>query len=77
MINKLEKKKIKAIRTDNIGNHPYLNSIKFDMILCLNVLDRCCKPISLVKDVTNLMIKNKCQALFAVVFPFYQSVENG
>lgn len=48
----------------------------FDVITCLNVLDRCEKPMTLLDQINELMHSDSV-LLMTIVLPLYQYVENG
>eukprot|EP00736_Rhodelphis_marinus_P000211 Rmarinus@m.30133 len=48
--------------------------VQFDVVTCLNVLDRCKRPRELIKDVF-VRVKPGGRAVFAVVLPFCEHVE--
>jgi len=49
----------------------------FDTVACLNVLDRCSHPKSLLRDLRGLVKPQTGRLLLAVVFPFRPCVELG
>ena len=49
----------------------------FDVILCFNVLDRCDRPLTLLRDMKAQLVVSTGQLMLAVVFPFRPFVENG
>ncbi|XP_072415884.1 protein-L-histidine N-pros-methyltransferase isoform X1 [Chiloscyllium punctatum] len=49
----------------------------YNMISCLNLLDRCDRPLSLLKDIRNTLEPSKGRLILAVVLPFQPYVENG
>lgn len=48
----------------------------YDMISCLNVLDRCDKPVSLLRQI-KAALKPNAKAIIAIVLPFKPYVETG
>jgi predicted rRNA methylase YqxC with S4 and FtsJ domains len=44
--------------------------LKFDVITCLNVLDRCEKPLSLLKNIREHLNSNHGRAIISLVLPF-------
>ena len=77
MVKSLNAKNIKALNLTDLDQNPEFINQTFDLIICLNVLDRCGSPLSLLKNIRNLIEKNKCPALISVVFPFCPYVEKG
>eukprot|EP00050_Salpingoeca_kvevrii_P022351 m.124979 g.124979 ORF g.124979 m.124979 type:complete len:501 (-) comp9684_c0_seq2:19-1521(-) len=51
-------------------------TVKYDIITCLNVLDRCDKPITLLSDMRSRLTP-KGRIVIALVLPFRPFVENG
>ncbi|XP_064466954.1 protein-L-histidine N-pros-methyltransferase-like [Ornithodoros turicata] len=49
----------------------------YDVISCLNVLDRCEKPLTLLEDIRSRMEPGRSRLVLAVVFPVSQYVELG
>eukprot|EP00126_Sphaerothecum_destruens_P001620 Sdes_comp15032_c0_seq1m3803 len=49
----------------------------FHIISCFNVLDRCDKPIQLLKEIHSLVSKNDGCVLLALVLPWSPMVETG
>ncbi|XP_068696174.1 protein-L-histidine N-pros-methyltransferase-like isoform X3 [Montipora foliosa] len=50
---------------------------KFDVVACLNLLDRCDKPLTLLNDVKHTLQPITGRLLVAVVLPFNPCVESG
>jgi hypothetical protein len=52
---------------------------KFDVITCFNVMDRCSKPISMLRSMRKILENSGPDAILilAVVFPFSPYVEDG
>jgi 2-polyprenyl-3-methyl-5-hydroxy-6-metoxy-1,4-benzoquinol methylase len=50
--------------------------IKFDVITCLNLLDRCDRPLSLLRDL-RASLKPGGRVIVALVLPFTPYVEIG
>lgn len=50
---------------------------KFDIITCLNLLDRCEKPLTMLRDIKHTLQPTTGRLLVAVVLPFRQCVESG
>lgn len=51
------------------------NGIFYDLISCLNVLDRCDQPLTLLQQMKTRLKENTGRILLALVFPFSQYVE--
>ncbi|CAD7964612.1 unnamed protein product [Amoebophrya sp. A120] len=49
---------------------------KFSLITSFNVLDRCEKPITLLKEIHSLCKQHNCKFLLSAVFPFEQWIED-
>lgn len=49
---------------------------KYDVIACLNLLDRCDKPLELLGEIKNSLADNG-RVLLALVLPFSPFVESG
>ena len=49
----------------------------YDVISCLNVLDRCDKPLTLLRHIRNSLVSTSGRAVVAVVLPFSPYVEFG
>eukprot|EP01112_Ceratiomyxa_fruticulosa_P008296 TRINITY_DN2148_c0_g1_i1.p1 TRINITY_DN2148_c0_g1~~TRINITY_DN2148_c0_g1_i1.p1 ORF type:complete len:347 (-),score=69.35 TRINITY_DN2148_c0_g1_i1:99-1139(-) len=75
MVRRLNSYGFQAIHVLDIMADPYLSTQKFEVISCLNVLDRCSKPITLLKNMRTLLQPNGL-LLLAVVFPFEPFVES-
>lgn len=60
-----------------IGSLNPLAGREFDTVACLNVLDRCSHPLSLLRTMRGLMRPATGRLLLAVVFPFHPCVEVG
>jgi 2-polyprenyl-3-methyl-5-hydroxy-6-metoxy-1,4-benzoquinol methylase len=52
------------------------NSLMYDVITCLNVLDRCDYPMTMLKDMVRVVKQDGC-IIIAVVLPFSPYVEKG
>lgn len=55
----------------------YRNSYEYDVISCLNVLDRCDKPITLLNQMKSKLKPKTGMIILAMVLPLYQYVESG
>ena len=49
----------------------------YDVISCLNLLDRCDKPLSLLQDIHKALNPSEGRLIVAVVLPFSPCVESG
>jgi 2-polyprenyl-3-methyl-5-hydroxy-6-metoxy-1,4-benzoquinol methylase len=49
----------------------------YDVITCLNLLDRCDKPLSLLRDAKKVLKSGTGRLVVAVVLPFSPCVESG
>lgn len=49
----------------------------YDVISCLNLLDRCDKPLSLLENIRQSLNENGGRLIVAVVLPFKPCVESG
>lgn len=49
----------------------------YNVISCLNVLDRCHQPMKLLKDIHTCLSKSGGTAMIALVLPYHGSVEEG
>ena len=47
-----------------------LQGRRFDVVSCLNVLDRCDRPVSLLRDLKNLLQPGTGRVLLALVIPY-------
>lgn len=65
-----------CIQTDSPHSDPVISSQSFDCISCLNVLDRCNKPITMLNGFRDLLNPEGVLVL-AVVLPFCPFVESG
>jgi len=50
---------------------------KFDVVTCLNVLDRCEKPLTLLQDIKKVLKHDNGIAVVAFVIPYAPFVEFG
>ncbi|KAN0028749.1 hypothetical protein ACTFIV_010602 [Dictyostelium citrinum] len=76
MIYSLNKKGIDSVFCLDLETCDQLKDKQFDIVSCLNVLDRCEKPISLLNTIKNFLKPNG-KIILAVVFPFNPYVEFG
>ena len=51
--------------------------LKFDVVACLNLLDRCDKPLTILSDIKHTLQPVTGRLLVAVVLPFKPCVESG
>ena len=56
--------------------HWHEEEFSYDLIVCLNVLDRCDRPLSLLRQIHS-KLRDGGVLLLAVVFPFKPFVEKG
>ena len=71
---RLKEKGIKCAQSDDLSS---LSTSGFDVVSCLNVLDRCSRPISLLHEIKRRLKPATGLALLAVVLPFQPFVETG
>ena len=76
MLDRLRARGLRAVYSPlldeaDVGSEPY------DMVACLNVLDRCDEPLSLLRRMHALTKPNGGLVLLAVVLPFCPFVEDG
>ncbi|XP_072337601.1 protein-L-histidine N-pros-methyltransferase isoform X2 [Scyliorhinus torazame] len=69
----LKKKQYRVLGIDEWQD----TGFRYDMISCLNLLDRCDRPLSLLKDIRNALEPSKGRLILAMVLPFQPYVENG
>lgn len=50
---------------------------KYDVISCLNLLDRCDEPLLLLRDIMRSLVPNTGRLILAAVLPFQPYVEIG
>lgn len=53
------------------------NGLKYDVISCLNLLDRCENPLLLLRDIQRSLVPHTGRLILAVVLPFQPFVEVG
>ncbi|XP_013391027.1 methyltransferase-like protein 9 [Lingula anatina] len=51
------------------------NSVQYDVISCLNLLDRCDRPMTLLRDIHKVLKPGTGRLIVATVFPFSPYVE--
>lgn len=71
MRQRLQSKGFTALEVENWSSRTY------DVISCLNVLDRCHEPMKLLEDIRNSLSPTGGSALVALVLPYHGSVEEG
>uniref|UniRef100_A0AAF6Z650 Methyltransferase 9, His-X-His N1(pi)-histidine n=1 Tax=Bos taurus TaxID=9913 RepID=A0AAF6Z650_BOVIN len=49
---------------------------QYDVISCLNLLDRCDQPLTLLKDIRSVLEPTRGRVILALVLPFHPYVEN-
>lgn len=54
----------------------YKNDVKYDVISCLNLLDRCNTPLELLQQIKTALAPDG-RVLLALVLPFSAFVESG
>ena len=64
---------IKVLKTKGYSIQDNISG-EFELVTCLNVLDRCDKPITILKDIYNV---KKRFAMFSIVLPFKGFYNNG
>ena len=50
---------------------------KFDVVSCLNLLDRCDKPVTLLSNIRHVLRPETGRVIIAIVLPFSPCVESG
>ncbi|XP_005998439.1 methyltransferase-like protein 9 [Latimeria chalumnae] len=50
---------------------------QYDVVSCLNLIDRCDQPMTLLKDIRRVLEPTKGLLILALVLPFHPYVENG
>eukprot|EP00062_Callorhinchus_milii_P008985 gi/632952299/ref/XP_007891775.1/ PREDICTED: methyltransferase-like protein 9 [Callorhinchus milii] len=69
----LKKKQYSVLAVDEWQNV----SFQYDLVSCLNLLDRCNQPLTLLRDIRRVLRPSKGRLILAVVLPFQPYVENG
>ncbi|XP_059834960.1 methyltransferase-like protein 9 [Hypanus sabinus] len=69
----LKKKQFRVLEIDEWQN----TGFQYDVVSCLNLLDRCDRPLTLLRDIRRVLEPRKGRLLLAVVLPFQPYVENG
>uniref|UniRef100_A0A8C5PIX4 Methyltransferase 9, His-X-His N1(pi)-histidine n=1 Tax=Leptobrachium leishanense TaxID=445787 RepID=A0A8C5PIX4_9ANUR len=73
MIWQLQKKKYRVLNINEWQN----TGFQYDVISCLNLLDRCYQPVSLLKEMRRVLEPTRGRVILALVLPFHPYVENG
>ncbi|MEE6517479.1 hypothetical protein FKM82_027711 [Ascaphus truei] len=73
MIWQLQKKKYRVLNIDEWQGPEF----QYDVISCLNLLDRCHRPITLLKEMRRVLEPTRGRVILALVLPFHPYVENG
>ncbi|KAB0393346.1 hypothetical protein E2I00_017831 [Balaenoptera physalus] len=72
MIWQLQKKKYRVL-----GKNEWQNTgFQYGIISCLNLLDRCDQPLTLLKDIRSVLEPTRGRVILALVLPFHPYVEN-
>lgn len=66
--------RVESFAESDVENSASQKYLKYDVISCLNLLDRCDKPISMLKKMKNSLTKNGLLVV-ALVLPFKPYVE--
>uniref|UniRef100_A0A2K5X9R0 Methyltransferase 9, His-X-His N1(pi)-histidine n=1 Tax=Mandrillus leucophaeus TaxID=9568 RepID=A0A2K5X9R0_MANLE len=60
-----------------LGINEWQNTgFQYDVISCLNLLDRCDQPLTLLKDIRSVLEPTRGRVILALVLPFHPYVEN-
>ncbi|XP_029433558.1 methyltransferase-like protein 9 [Rhinatrema bivittatum] len=73
MIWQLQKKKYRVLEVDQWQK----TGFQYDVISCLNLLDRCDRPVTLLKEMRTVVEPTRGRVILALVLPFHPYVENG
>nr|XP_033819298.1 methyltransferase-like protein 9 isoform X2 [Geotrypetes seraphini] len=73
MIWQLQKKKYRVLEVDQWQK----TGFQYDVISCLNLLDRCDQPVTLLKEMRTVVEPTQGRVILALVLPFHPYVENG
>lgn len=61
-----------------LGINEWQNTgFQYDVISCLNLLDRCDQPLTVLKDIRSVLEPTRGRVVLALVLPFHPYVENG
>jgi len=78
MAQSLRERGYECVETGDPGSSEELLRQRFDVVTCFNVLDRCSKPLSLLRSIRKMLTKTgRGLLILAVVFPFEPYVESG
>ncbi|MEJ1273886.1 otoancorin [Cricetulus griseus] len=67
-----------ASESEVLGINEWQNTgFQYDVISCLNLLDRCDQPLTLLKDIRSVLEPTQGRVILALVLPFHPYVENG
>ncbi|XP_072523705.1 protein-L-histidine N-pros-methyltransferase isoform X1 [Salminus brasiliensis] len=69
----LQRKNYKVLEIDEWQR----TGFQYDLISCLNLLDRCDEPLELLRDIKNALVPGSGRMILAVVLPFHPYVEIG
>ncbi|XP_062860108.1 methyltransferase-like protein 9 [Trichomycterus rosablanca] len=69
----LQRKKYRLLEIDEWQN----TGFQFDVISCLNLLDRCDEPLQMLRDIKKALVPGTGRLILAVVLPFQPYVEAG
>ncbi|OTF79811.1 methyltransferase-like protein 9-like protein [Euroglyphus maynei] len=72
MRNRLNERGFLLLNVDDWHQH----SVRFDMISCLNVLDRCDRPLEMLSQIRQCLQHSGGHLLLAIVLPLVQYVES-
>ncbi|XP_023792502.1 methyltransferase-like protein 9 isoform X4 [Cyanistes caeruleus] len=72
MIWQLQKKKYRVLGVNEWQN----TGFQYDVISCLNLLDRCDQPLTVLKDIRSVLEPTRGRVILALVLPFHPYVEN-
>ncbi|XP_063999014.1 protein-L-histidine N-pros-methyltransferase-like [Pogoniulus pusillus] len=72
MIWQLQKKKYRVLGINEWQNIGF----QYDVISCLNLLDRCDQPLTVLKDIRSVLEPTRGRVILALVLPFHPYVEN-
>ncbi|CAI9537270.1 unnamed protein product [Staurois parvus] len=72
MIWQLQKKKYRVLNIDEWQR----TGFQYDVISCLNLLDRCHQPVTLLKEMRSVLEPTRGRVILALVLPFHPYVEN-
>lgn len=73
MVWRLQEKGFNVVPVDSWDN----GAITYDLIGCLNLLDRCDKPMTILHSIRRILTPKTGRAIVAIVLPFEPYVEQG